>query len=186
MIWQHYCIFQCDRGHVKLGKSIQFKGHCRLKFYPGCNVSIGDDFICNSGVENSIDTALCSKIVVQKDASLIIGSHSGISNTTIHCHSKISIGNFVNIGAGTMIFDTNFHSTNWKIRENRVQDVKESINSPITIEDHVFIGAGCFICKGVTIGEKSIIAAGSVICKDVPKGEIWGGNPARYIKKIDS
>ena len=39
------------------------------------------------------------------------------------------------------------------------------------------------ILKGCTIGDNSIIAAGSVVCSDVPAGEIWGGNPAKFIKK---
>ncbi|WP_443029399.1 acyltransferase [Sporofaciens musculi] len=39
--------------------------------------------------------------------------------------------------------------------------------------------------KGVTIGRHSVIGAGSVVTKDVPDKEIWGGNPARYIKKVE-
>jgi acetyltransferase-like isoleucine patch superfamily enzyme len=49
----------------------------------------------------------------------------------------------------------------------------------------VFIGARCIILKGVTIGEKSIVAAGSVVTKNIPEGEVWGGNPAKFIKKIE-
>ena len=44
--------------------------------------------------------------------------------------------------------------------------------------------ARCIIGK-VTIGDKSIVAAGSVVTRDIPAGEIWGGNPAKFIKKID-
>ena len=29
-----------------------------------------------------------------------------------------------------------------------------------------------------------MIAAGSVVIKDVPANEVWGGNPAKFIKKI--
>jgi acetyltransferase-like isoleucine patch superfamily enzyme len=36
--------------------------------------------------------------------------------------------------------------------------------------------------KGVHIGDGAIIAAGSVVTKDVPPYEIWGGNPARFLK----
>jgi acetyltransferase-like isoleucine patch superfamily enzyme len=38
--------------------------------------------------------------------------------------------------------------------------------------------------KGVTIGADSVIAAGSVVVKSVPAGEIWGGNPAKFISVI--
>ena len=69
---------------------------------------------------------------------------------------------------------------------NNCEDVKMALTAPVRIENDAFIGTRCIICKGVTIGEKSIIAAGSVVVKDVPAGEMWGGNPAKYIKKITS
>lgn len=47
----------------------------------------------------------------------------------------------------------------------------------------VFIGCATVICKPVEIGDYSIIAAGSIVTTNVPAGEIWGGNPARFIKK---
>ena len=47
------------------------------------------------------------------------------------------------------------------------------------------IGANSTICPGVTIGEKAIVGAGSVVTKNIPAGELWLGNPARFIKKIE-
>lgn len=47
----------------------------------------------------------------------------------------------------------------------------------------LFIGAHSIILKGVTIGECAIIGAGSVVTKDVGDDEIWGGNPAKCIRK---
>lgn len=167
-----------------LGKNIQFHGRCILQLKKGCSIHIGDNFHCNSGIENAIDTTICSKIVVYKGASLTIGNMSGISNTTIQCKNKILIKNFVNIGAGSLLMDTNFHSTSWIVRKNR-NDGEKATSAPIVINDYVFIGARSIICKGVTIGEKSIIAAGSVVVKNIPAGEIWGGNPAKFIKKVN-
>lgn len=51
------------------------------------------------------------------------------------------------------------------------------------IEDEVWIGANVVILKGVKIGEGAIIAAGAVVSKDIPAYEIWGGVPAKFIKK---
>lgn len=30
-----------------------------------------------------------------------------------------------------------------------------------------------------------MVGAGSVVTKDVPAGEVWVGNPARYMKKVE-
>ena len=55
------------------------------------------------------------------------------------------------------------------------------ICEPVRICEGAFIGAGCYILKGVTIGEHAIVGAGSVVAKDIPAGEIWAGNPAKKI-----
>lgn len=54
----------------------------------------------------------------------------------------------------------------------------------VQIGNNVFIGTRSIICKGITIGDRSIIAAGSVGVKDIPADEVWGGNPAKFIKHI--
>ena len=35
---------------------------------------------------------------------------------------------------------------------------------------------------GVSIGNNVVIGAGSVVTKDIPDGEVWAGNPARFIQ----
>ncbi len=115
---------------------------------------------------------------------LIIGKNSGMSNTVIQCHERIEIGHHVNIGAGCIIMDSNFHSTNWQDRLDRVKDIENHRNAPVKIGDVVFIGTRSIICKGVTIGNHAMIAAGSVVVTDVPANEVWGGNPAKFIKKL--
>ena len=50
-------------------------------------------------------------------------------------------------------------------------------------KDNCFIGANTVICNPVTIGANSVVGAGSVVTKDIPDNEIWGGNPAHFIKK---
>ena len=56
---------------------------------------------------------------------------------------------------------------------------------PVVIKDGAFIGAHCIILKGVSIGEKSVVGAGSVVTKSIPDGEIWAGNPAKFIRRIE-
>ena len=35
------------------------------------------------------------------------------------------------------------------------------------------------------MGSGSVIGAGSVVTKDIPPGEIWAGNPACFLRKVD-
>ena len=60
---------------------------------------------------------------------------------------------------------------------------KNNITKPITIENHVWIGAGATILKGVTLGEGCVVGAGSVVTKDVAPHTIVAGNPAKVIKR---
>lgn len=46
------------------------------------------------------------------------------------------------------------------------------------------IGAGSTILPGIEIGENAMVGAGSVVTKSIPAGEIWIGNPAKFLRKI--
>lgn len=54
---------------------------------------------------------------------------------------------------------------------------------PIHIGHHCWIGTGAMVLNGVTIGDGAVIAAGAVVTKDVPANEVWGGVPAKFIRK---
>lgn len=184
-IAQAFCVGYCHLKGVRLGNDCRFYGSIpSLQFPKNGDVKFGEGFILTTGAQCGIDGSQ-SRIYVAKNAKLHIGIMSGMTNTTIQCHQEIVIGDHVNIGAGCLIMDSNFHSTDWKDRLDRKRDIDNHKNAPVHIGDVVFIGARSIICKGVTIGDHSMIAAGSVVVKDVPANEIWGGNPARFIKKID-
>lgn len=85
----------------------------------------------------------------------------------------ITIGNKVTLTQGVTIL-THFLDVGQKGRVYRMQKV--------TIEDNAFIGCNVIICNSVTIGEGAVVGAGSIVTKDIPPYEVWGGNPARYIK----
>lgn len=55
----------------------------------------------------------------------------------------------------------------------------------IRIDDNAFIGGSSIILKGVHIGENSVVGAGSVVTRDIPANQIWGGNPARFLKMLE-
>lgn len=113
-----------------------------------------------------------------------------MSDVTLWAKERIEIGNFVTIGAGTILNDSNNHCLDYVERRNEHKKGTDwsklnIIKKPIIIGDDVFIGTHCIICKGVSIGDRSIVAAGSVVVNSIPTDEIWGGNPARFIRKIE-
>lgn len=57
--------------------------------------------------------------------------------------------------------------------------------APITIGNHVWIGANATVLAGVTIGDWAVVGAGAVVTKDVPPKTVVAGVPARVIKTID-
>lgn len=151
------------------------------------NLSISGDFRCGKGVilnSTGIDLPQWSHILVNKNALLEIGDYSGLSSFSIHCKNHIKIGNYVNIGAGCLIMDSNFHNIDWRVRRNCKIDTQTAKTASIVIEDDVFIGARSIICKGVTIGARTVIAAGSVVVHNIPSDCIAGGNPCKVIKYI--
>lgn len=121
-------------------------------------------------------------LFAKNSGSIRIGDHSGLSNVSLVALNKIEIGKYVFVGGNCKIYDHDFHSL---VYEERISDIDPGVKSaPVTIKDGAFIGAHSIILKGVTIGEKSIIGAGSVVTRSVPDGEIWAGNPARFIRRI--
>jgi len=59
------------------------------------------------------------------------------------------------------------------------------VSKPITIGNDVWIGANVTVILGVSIGDRCIIGAGSVVLKSTGEGELWVGNPARLVRKVD-
>lgn len=176
------------RGYIRamggvLGGRFRTLGQCIVYIGKEAKVRIGSNVLINSGPYFAADAGNYSKLYVADGAEFSIGDSSGFSNTVIACYNKITIGNHVDIGAGCYIFDTNYHSTDFRVRMDGRSDADVK-TSPIVIEDNVFIGARTIVSKGVTIGARSIIAAGSVVVTDVPADEVWGGNPAKFIKKL--
>lgn len=184
LISKIYCSFLFYINGVSV-KSFKCYGIPKIHLSLNTKCTIGTNFILNNGARYS-DSGLNGKcrIEVRDTGILTIGDNVGMSDVTITCYEKITIGNNILLGVGTQIRDTDNHSLNPQDRLNGLDWINKK-NSPIVIKDNVFIGAYSTILKGVTIGENAIIGACSVVTKDVAADEIWAGNPARFIKKTD-
>lgn len=168
---------------LKIDRTLKIKGIPYVKnrgiFNLGKNVRI------NSRISaNPIGGDKRCYFVVAKDAVLTIGNGVAISNTSINCYNSITIMDNVMIGGSCKIYDTDFHSLD---QYERVTDDRTNIKTkPIIIKENAFIGGHSIILKGVEIGENSIVGAGSVVTRNIPDNEIWAGNPAKFIKKINN
>lgn len=145
---------------VKIERNVVFKNHTKF---------------------NYVGISRPSSIFICDGATLIIGENSGFSGVSIFVAEFIKIGSYCNIGGNTSIWDTDFHPLNAEMR--KINDLSKVNTGPVTIGNDVFIGGNSIILKGVSIGDRAIIGAGSVVTKNVPADEIWGGNPAKFIKK---
>ncbi|HNW98713.1 MAG TPA: acyltransferase [Bacteroidales bacterium] len=151
-------------------------------------ILIGKNVTISSGKNyNIIGGDTRTSILVNKNSNLSLGDNVGISNSTILCYNSITIENNVLVGGSCKIYDTDFHSIDPIQRMNPyVNNIPDNnIKSfPVVIKSGAWIGGHCIILKGVTIGENSIIGAGSVVNKNIPANEIWGGAPAKFLKKV--
>ena len=174
----------------KVGSHFRGIGKIKLKIdLSHGTLSIGNNFILvGGGFRNSISRNMMSCIHVQDGAELCIGNDVRMSDVCIWARKEIIIGNFVTVGADTIIMDSDSHPLDWSLRRRECIDyenTKKAIkHKTIIIEDDVFIGAKCIINKGVRIGARSIVAAGSVVVSDIPSDVIAGGNPCKVIKGI--
>ena len=59
------------------------------------------------------------------------------------------------------------------------------LSGSVSIGESAYLGSGCMIREGLTIGARSLIGMGAVVLCDVPPGEVWVGNPARYLRTFN-
>lgn len=135
-----------------------------------------------------ISTNIWQYVVVLPNASIgencNICAHSFIENDVI-------IGNNVTVKCGVYLWDGIVIEDNVQIGPNvtftndKYPRAKQKFElQRTTIKKNASIGAGSVILGGITIGENSLIGAGSVVTKNVPANELWFGNPARFIRKV--
>lgn len=114
------------------------------------------------------------------DSSLQVGANVVLSyGVLVSCRKQIVIGKDVQIGEYSSLRDST-HAY-----EGKEQSMKygQDIVDPIVIHDNVWIGRGCLIMPGTVIEEGVVVAANSVVKGHLEKDSIYGGCPARFIKK---
>ena len=107
-------------------------------------------------------------VLIRGDVERIrIGKNTNIQDLTmVHCTTKgfgTTIGSNVTIGHNCVIHDC-------------------------TINDNSLIGMSSTILDGAVVEKNSMLAAGSLLTqgKIVKSGEIWAGNPAKLLRKLNN
>jgi carbonic anhydrase/acetyltransferase-like protein (isoleucine patch superfamily) len=136
------------------------------------NVFIAPNASVIGSVQLGANTSVGYGAVLRADAVPIVvssGSHIG-DNVVIHCTrtpeergNPTFIGRHVVLGPRSTIYSC-------------------------TIYDHVYIGWGAVVEDDCILSPRCVVAAGSRVVKatNVGSEELWGGNPANYIRKLTS
>ena len=97
-------------------------------------------------------------------------------NNYIQANNGIHFGSNIELGPGVSIISSNHNLNNLR---------KHTKAKPITIGNHVWIGANSTSLPEVNIGDNVIIGANSLVNKNIPSNSIALGNPCKIIKEKD-
>ena len=146
--------------------------------------------VCRNSKLNLLDT---SKLNARIEYGAIIRDHVHIGNNAIVLMGAIinlnaSIGDNTMIDMGAVIGSGAIIKNDCHIGANAVIAgmLEPKCEQCVVINDNVLIGAGAVILEGIIVGENSIIGANSIVTKNVEANSVVYGNPARFIRYVDS
>lgn len=119
-----------------------------------------------------------STIVVSNGAVLDTGFFSLNIGSLIGVDKKMVIGDDVMTGRNIVLYDSDMHQIQ--------NDCGEVINPPeeVVIGEHVWLGIGSKVLKGVTIGAGAMVGAGTVVTKNMPEhAMVVSGSSCRCVKE---
>ena len=111
--------------------------------------------------------------VIMMGAVINIGAVIG-AGTMIDMNAVVGgraiVGRLCHIGAGAVLAGV----------------IEPASAKPVTIHDHVLVGANAVVIEGVEVGENAVVAAGAVVIDDVPDNAVVAGCPAKIVKMRDA
>lgn len=172
------------RAHgASVGRGLSVRGPLRLHVHRTASIRIGDHCRIQSGFAGNPVGGTRMAIWVGPGGRLVLGHRVGLSNATIVCNSAVTIEDEALLGGGSQVFDTDFHSLD--ARERTESARPRARTAPVTIRRRAFVGGHSILLKGATVGEGAVLGAGSVLRDAVPDGQVWAGNPARFLRRLD-
>jgi chloramphenicol O-acetyltransferase type B len=142
--------------HIIAGEGSYYAGYYHRKSFEECVLYLDE-------IDNKLDSSKLDKLVIGKYCSIASGAQFMLCGTQGHNYDWIAVHPLVGIGGD------GFPGHKWK--------------GDTVIGNDVWLGFECLIMPGIKISDGAVIAAKSVITKNIGPYEIWGGNPAKLIKK---
>jgi UDP-3-O-[3-hydroxymyristoyl] glucosamine N-acyltransferase len=144
----------------------------RVIVHPGCNIG-QDGFGFAMGPQGHAKVPQVGRVIVQDDVEIGAGTciDRGMNRDTV-------------IGEGTKIDNMVQIAHNVAIGRHCVIVSQVGLAGSCKLEDFVVIGGQAGVIGHATVGMGAQIAATSSVARDVPRGERWGGTPAKPIREL--
>jgi chloramphenicol O-acetyltransferase type B len=142
--------------HIKAGDYSYYSGYYHGKPFEDCVMYLDE-------LDNETEPENIDQLIIGKFCSIATGAKFMMCGTQGHNYNWIAVHPLHGFD------DAFFPGHQWK--------------GNTIIGNDVWIGAEAMIMPGIKIDDGAVIATRSVVTKNVGPYEIWGGNPARFIKK---
>ncbi len=140
-------------------------------------------------------TYLGTMFDVGTQGRVTLGEYVLVHGARIICDAEIEIGDYTMISWNVVLMDTRRlpQDVNERRQElervpfrspRRIESTAEA--RPIRIGRNVWIGFDACVLPGVSIGEGSVVGARSVVVEDVAPFTVVAGNPARFIRHLET
>ena len=171
--------------NLQVGDDVRFSGSNgqKLSLIIGDNVRIEDNVKIAGGgtVILSNNVTLHNHVTVLGKGNCFIGSGTWVAQyTLLDCEGDLEIGQDCCIGYNCQIWSH-------VCRVPHLENMRFHGRAKTILKDRVWLQGGLItINPGVTIGEDCVIFSQSVVNHDTLPNKVYGGIPAKLIKKFDS
>jgi UDP-3-O-[3-hydroxymyristoyl] glucosamine N-acyltransferase len=144
----------------------------RVIIHAGCNIG-QDGFGFAMSPQGHLKVPQVGRVIIQDDVEIGAGTcvDRGMNRDTV-------------IGEGTKIDNMVQVGHNVTIGRHCVIVAQVALAGSSKLEDFVVIGGQAGVIGHATVGMGAQIAATSAVGRDVPRGERWGGTPAKPIREL--
>jgi carbonic anhydrase/acetyltransferase-like protein (isoleucine patch superfamily) len=154
------------------------------------------NIITYRGIKPNIDPSSFVALNAIISGDVVIGKNVGIWYGCVIRGDveKIRIGDDTNIQDNTVIHVTRANHVQNKTGDKGAPTIigkgvtvgHSAVIHACTIEDYAFVGMGCVVMDLSRVETFGMLAAGAILTpkKVVKSGQIWAGNPARYLRDL--